>query len=232
MSADAIAQLLGEIGIQVDVQELRRDLHEQLPPIPSSEARKDPAEPPAYEYWEPADSLPSFVHLTHLTRERPSNPYSRTTYFGRLVDQLCGRLSVNVDATDKIILRRLRRLKGLAEREEGYFIVRALLRKWGFTSDRYRKIWSYLRALGGKVLRCDTTAEYAMRDDFARLSAAFNRLAPDVGRHNFPSYPVVIQALLYRYHQTTFYTLPTVKARSRLDQLICMYLRLRVDGGE
>lgn len=158
--------------------------------------------------------LPSFVHLTHLTRDRMHTPYRRATHFAHHMEQLTGR---NADPTTlKPLIRRLKRAGVKADREPmAYYRVRRLLKRWGYGPREYRCIFAMLKAMGGPVLSLSYPQEQAIRSDFEALCAAFDQRREvqggGGGRKNFLSYYLVIQLLLDKYRIPSFYRLPSVK---------------------
>lgn len=238
LTAESISLLLGEVGIDVSTAELLEESSNTQPP-------PNPPQPPQLsqplsdqtdeEFDDPSPDLPSFVHLTHLQRITPSAPYKRTTHFAAHLDQLLGR---NGLAEDAPIITRLQRAGLDVTARTAYFAVRSTLKKWGYTSPHYRRIFSMLKALGGKVMHLSYSQEMEVRRLFEVLSSRFSRraLAGLCGkgtvrdgrggmrpRKNFPSYYLILQVLLSRVGVRSHYLLPSIKDASKFSHLITLY---------
>jgi hypothetical protein len=146
LTAESISALLGEVGITVSTTELLEEEEGAQPqPAPPHPREEDDD---SYSFYEPAD-LPSFVHLSHLQRITASAPYKRTTHFAAHLDQILGR---NGLLEDKPLIARLKRSGIDLTDRNAYFTIRATLKRWGYTSPHYRRIFSFIKALGGKVI--------------------------------------------------------------------------------
>jgi len=232
ITAESIAALLGEVGITVSTAELLEEDQSHTPP---------PAPPRSVHSDEDEDgqiSLPSFVHLTHLQRIAPSAPYKRTTHFAAHLDQLLGR---NASHEDAPLIARLRQAGIDITSRSAYFTVRSTLKRWGYTSPHYRRIFSLIKALGGKVMTLSYYQEVEVRRLFEILSFRFSRRAraglcgkgtvrDGTGgmkpRKNFPSYYLILQVLLSRVGVRSHYLLPSIKDSSKFSHLITLYQSL------
>ena len=234
LTAESISALLGEVGITVSTTEL---LEEGAQPQPAQPHPQEARDDDDYLFYEPAD-LPSFVHLSHLQRITPSAPYKRTTHFAAHLDQILGR---NGLLEDKPIIARLKRSGVDLTDRNAYFTIRATLKRWGYTSPHYRRIFSFIKALGGKVITLSYYQEVEMRRLFEILSSRFSRSAraalcgkgtvrAETGerrpRKNFPSYYLIVQVLLSRAGVRSHYLLPSIKDTTKFDHLITLYQSL------
>ena len=169
---------------------------------------------------EPQRMIPSFVHMTHMTADRPYVPYKRMTHFIQHCVQVTGR---NWSPELQPIVRRLKKAGVKVKDPMAYFRVRRLLKKWGFTSPHYRTIFALLKQMGGEVVAVPYKYEMALRQDFERLCAAFDESRSIHGRKNFLSYYLVVQLLLDKYKIRSFYKLPSIKDRVKFSSLVETY---------
>jgi hypothetical protein len=238
LTAESISALLGEVGITVSTTELLEEEEEagaQPPPAPPHP--QEACDDDDYLFYEPAD-LPSFVHLSHLQRITPSAPYKRTTHFAAHLDQLLGR---NGLLEDTALIARLKRSGVDMTDRNAYFTIRTTLKLWGYTSPHYRRIFSFIKALGGKVMTLSYSQEVEIRRLFEILSSRFSRRAraalcgkgtvrDETGemrpRKNFPSYYLILQVLLSRVGARSHYLLPSIKDTSKFGHLITLYQSL------
>ena len=214
-SASVFAEMLQEIGVDVTAESL---LPDPLPapdePVPVSPSDYDPT----------PRQLPSFQHLTHTTW-LARIPYKRLTHFTTHLAQVTGRLGIG--GLPKGIIRRLRR-SGVKPAEQGaYFRIRRLLKRWGYSSTEYRRIFAILKAMNGPMIRLTYGTEMAMRRDFQHLCDMFDRRQPLGGqRKNFLSYYLVVQLLLKKYKVKSYYTLPSIKDVGKFQVLVDAYASL------
>lgn len=210
--ADMIASMLQELGIDVTPESLGVD--------EPAHQLKSVADPLTENI--PPKMIPSFEHLTHLQPERARVPYKRLTHFSAHLAQLCGRVSTA--ALPKGIVRRLRRSGVKPTEQAAYFRCRRLLKRWGYSSAQYRCIFTILKRMGGPVLNLSYAQEVAMRRDFGRLCALFDRQQPlGTTRKNFISYYLITQLLLKKYGIPCYYTLPSIKDKLKFTSLIAAY---------
>jgi hypothetical protein len=221
--ASLIVSMLHEIGIEVTAEALEPDT---MPPADLDYAPSSPSYVPPSPTLSAQDEapiqLPSFVQLTHVQPERSRVPYKRITHFAAHLAQLCGRMDCS--RLPKGIVRRLRRSGVKPTEPAAYFRCRRLLKRWGFSSPEYRCIFSILKQMGGPVLRLSYAQETALRNDFARLCALFDRQQPlGERRKNFISYYLITQLLLKKYRIATHYILPSIKDRHKFAGLVDAY---------
>lgn len=218
--ADLVRQMLGEIGITVDAESESPHSHGLPTPPASPSIEKSNA-----EQWDPPKQLPSFVHMSHMQQDRARVPYSRLTHFIAHLTQLTGR--IGIDGLPKGLIRRLRRSGVKPTEDTAYFRIRRLLRKWGYSSPEYRKIFAILKAMGGPVPSIPYRVEIQMRQDFIKLAELFDQHRPlGTDRKNLLSYYLVIQLLLQKYRIKCFYKLPSIKGVDKFNSLVKVYCDL------
>ena len=213
--ARIFAGMLADVGITVTEQSLLpdplpRDLQASITP-PSSPSDYDPI----------PHMIPSFVHLSHTTF-RSRIPYKRTTYFAAHLAQITGRLGL--EGLPQGIIRRLRRSGVKPMEPTAYFRCRRLLKRWGYSSPEYRRIFAILKAMGGPVVSLSYGRETAIKEDFEHLCQLFEQRRPlGVQRKNFLSYYLVIQFLLKKYQIPQYYVLPSIKDTTKFTLLCQAY---------
>ena len=217
---DAFADMLGELGISLTPEELMEGA-----PASASAAVVPYADVTVHRHEE-HKMLPSFVHMTHLVPERSYVPYKRITHFVQHLAQVTGR---NWREEDWKVVDSLRREKVDVADPMAYFTVRRLLKRWGYTSPHYRRIFAMLRKMGsGSVLTLSYQQERVIRTDFLTLCRKFEHRHGHrgSGRKNFISYYLIVQLLLIKYGVESYYDLPSIKDNSKFRALIDMYKSL------
>lgn len=209
---DVYAAMLREAGIDISSAELNADVT-----APSHLL----SPPPSPRREEPPQQLPSFVHLQQLVQDPRHVPYKRASHFATHLAQLTGH-AWHEDLL--AVERRLKKARVKVTDEMAYFRVRRLLKRWGYGSREYRCIFGILRHMGGAVLRLSYPQETALRQDFDRLSAAFDSAKPMHGRKNFLSYYLVVQLLLDKYKIRCHYKLPSIKDTNKFKALMAAYI--------
>jgi hypothetical protein len=212
------AQMLGELGITIGTAELATPDLPTPPPSPTLTHHQG-------EQWSPPKQLASYTHMTHLQQDRPRIPYTRLTHFVAHLTQLTGR--IGLEGLPKGLIRRLRRSGVKPTEDTAYFRIRRLLRKWGYSSPEYRKIFAILKAMGGPVPTIPYGVENQMRQDFIKLAELFDQRQP-LGsvRKNMMSYYLVIQLLLQKHRIKCFYKLPSIKGIDKFNSLVKVYCDL------
>ena len=220
--AQTYAEMLRELGFDVQPLELA-ELEQAPPPEPVPEETQD-------EIEMNRAGLVGFVHGSHMSATRIYVPYKRMTHFSAHLTQLTGG---NGGRWMKPLVTRLKKAGVKPQDKMAYFRVRKLLKKWGYTSPHYRRIFALLREMGGKTLQLRYDQEQAIRQDFLRLDSSFaekerqGMLKHGHGgakrRKNFVSYYLIIQLLLDKYSIKSFYKLPSVKDEEKFRSLVSIY---------
>ena len=206
------AEMLRELGLSVNEDEE----FAAEPYVPESPTERE------YEFYERPHFEASWDHMQHTQPDPPKTPYKRSTHFLAHLNQVTGRNGIQT--LPKGAISRLKRAGVTIRQPHAYFRIRRLFKRWGYSSPEYRHIFSILRSMGGLVVNLSYAQELQIREDFDHLCQLFEKMRPMGDRRKaFPSYYLILQLLLKKYHIDSYYILPSIKDNLKFQRIIDAY---------